>query len=146
MTPQLFARPLVRSAFVAAALSLACGSAAPAQRLRYGDAPEAAARLDWSRPIELTFQPGDRLPIQLTFSDQAFQLVPAAPALELVATRHCIVRIEDGRITKSLSGDFSERPLAPGAFRFGLAITRQGKHLELAVTTPRHPEPTSAKP
>jgi hypothetical protein len=145
----MFARLALRSdasVFMAAALSLACGAASPAQRLRYADAPEAAARLDWSQPIEIEFQPGDRLPIQVAFSDQAFQLVPAAPALELVATRHAIVRIEGGKITKSLSGDFSERPLAPGTFRFGLAFTRQGKHLELAITTPRQPEPATPAP
>ncbi len=126
-----------------AALPLACGGVAPAQRIRYADPSSAARTLDWSKPIELEFQPGDRLPIQVTFSDQAFELVPAAPPLELVATRHCIVRIEDGHITKSLDGDFSKQPVSPGTFRFGIAITREGKHLELAVSTPRHPEPAT---
>lgn len=126
---------------IGATLSLGCGGSAPAQRIRFADANATARTLDWSQPIELEFQPGDRLPIQISFSDQAFELVPAAPPLELVATRHCIVRIEDGHITKSLTGDFEARPVSPGTFRFGIAITPQGKHLELAVATPRQAEP-----
>jgi hypothetical protein len=146
MFVRLFNVPGATPLLIAAALSPACSATSPAQRLRYADAIETAPRLDWSRPVELEFEPGDRLPISVAFSDQAFELRPAAPALELVATRHCVVRIEDGHITESLNGDFAARPLAPGSFRFGLAITRQGKRLELAVTTPRHAEPAPAAP
>jgi hypothetical protein len=146
--PLRFVKSLaVPSCLLAAGLSLACGAAAPAQRLRYAHAElDGARQLDWSQPIELVFEPGDRLPIQVSFSDQAFELVPAAPPLELVARRHCVVRIEKGRITKSLDGDFSASPVAPGSFRFGIAITPEGKHLELAVSTPRQAEPAAAAP
>ncbi len=125
------------------ALLTACGAAAPAQRLRFADATHNAGHLDWSRPVELEFQAGDRLPIRVAFSDQAFELIPGAPALELVAKRHCVVRIENGKISKSLTGDFESRPLAPGTFHFGFAITRDAKWLNLAVTTPQEFEPVT---
>jgi hypothetical protein len=130
----------ITAAVAILALTSACSPALPAQRIRFADA--IGAQLDWSRPLELEFMPGDRLPIHLAFSDQAFDLVPAAPALELVAKRRCVVRIEQGGISKSLTGDdFDARPLAPGQFRVGFTMTRAGKWLEVAIRSPRQREP-----
>jgi hypothetical protein len=119
-----------------------CAGSAPAQRLRFADAASHGARIDWSKPIVLEIEPGDRLPVRIGFSDQLFELTPSAPPIELVAKRRGFIRVELGRISSSLTGaDFESTPLAPGQFRFGLAITRQGSWLELALTTPRHAEP-----
>jgi hypothetical protein len=119
-----------------------CAGSAPVQRVRLADAASQGARIDWTKPLVLEVQPGDRLPVRITFVDQLFDLAPAAPLIELVAKRRGFIRIEPGRITSSLTGaDFETSPLAPGQFRFGLSITRQGSWLELAVTTPRHAEP-----
>ncbi len=123
----------------------ACASAAPAQHVRFADAASAGARLDWTRPIVLEFQAGDRLPVHIAIADQLFELTPDAPQLHLVAKRHGFVRIDPGRVSASLTGDdFDLKPLAPGTFRFGLAVTRQGTWLELAMTTPRHATPNLA--
>ena len=120
----------------------ACATAAPAQHLRFADAAGTGASIDWTRPIVLEFQAGDRLPVRISLADQLFELSPAAPQLQLVAKRRGFVRIEPGRVSASLSGDdFDLDPLSPGTFRFGLAVTRQGSWLELAMTTPRHAEP-----
>ena len=120
-----------------------CGAAPPPQHMRLADNGQggAAGGIDFNRPIELEFQPGDRLPIRLEFSDQLFELAPAAPPLEFVAKRHGFVRIDGPRITTSLTGaDFEAKPRTPGSFRFGLALTRQGSWVELVVKTPRHRE------
>lgn len=123
----------------------ACGAAAPAQHLRFGDAASTGASIDWSRPVVLEFQAGDRLPVRISLADQLFELTPGAPQLQLVAKRRGFVRIEPGRVTSSLTGDdFDLTTLAPGTFRFGISVTRQGSWLELAMTTPRHAEPEKA--
>jgi hypothetical protein len=128
---------------VLSTLLMACGAAAPAQHVRFADlAKGGAGGLDWRTPIVLEFEAGDRLPIHVAFSDQLFELSPASPPLELVAKRHGFVRIEGTGITTSLSGDdFETKPLAPGTFRLGLAVTRQGTFVDLAATTPRKREP-----
>lgn len=120
-----------------------CGAARPAQHLRFADIGNGgvAGGIDFNRPIELEFQPGDRLPIRLEFSDQLFELSPTAPPLAFVAKRHGFVRIDGARITSSLTGDdFEAKPRVPGSFRFGLAVTRQGSWVELVVRTPHHPQ------
>ncbi|HKY41008.1 MAG TPA: hypothetical protein VJN18_33970 [Polyangiaceae bacterium] len=129
-------------------LALACGrAAAPAQHLRFAEVGKSGAGVDWTRPVVLEFQPGDRLPVRVAFSDQVFELSPAASAIELVAKRRGFLRIEQGRITGSLTGDdFDATPLAPGQFRFGIAVTKNGSWVDLAVTTPRHAEPMEQKP
>ncbi|HYP90300.1 MAG TPA: hypothetical protein VEQ59_19145 [Polyangiaceae bacterium] len=121
-------------------LSTACGAAAPAQHVRFADIASGVggARIDWTKPIVLEFQAGERLPIHVAFSDQLFDLTPPAPDLAFVAKRRCFVRIDNGRITSSLTGtDFEKRPAAPGQFRFGIALTKDGSWVEVAVTTPR---------
>ena len=123
---------------VVAALSVGCGAAPPAQHLRFAEASTTAGRIDWTKPVVLEFQAGDRLPVHVAFSDQSFELTPAAPPIAFVAKRHCFVRIDGARITTSLTGDdFDQRPAAPGHFRFGIALTRDGSWVDLAVTTPR---------
>jgi hypothetical protein len=120
-----------------------CGAGPAPQHLRLADAHTQGSRIDWTRPLVLEINPGDRLPVRIAFSDQLFELNPAAPKLELVAKRRGFIRIDAGRITSSLNGDdFEKSPLAPGQFRFGLAITRQGSSIEVAVTTPRRAEGT----
>jgi hypothetical protein len=136
----------VYSSIALVLLSSGCAHAPPAQHIRFSDAARSGSGIDWTRPIVLEFQPGDKLPVHISLSDQLFGLSPAAPQLELVAKRRGFIRIEPGRLTSSLTADnFETRPLAPGAFSFGLSLTRQGTWLALAVTTPRHAEPTSSR-
>jgi hypothetical protein len=128
-------------------LTWGCAAAPPAQHLRFADAAAHGSSIDWARPVVLEFQPGDRLPVRLAFSDQLFELSPAVPALELVAKRRGFLRIEPGGIRGSLSGDdFDVSPLAPGQFRFGLSVTKDGSWLELGLVTPRHAEVRGQKP
>jgi hypothetical protein len=132
------------SSIALALLFSGCGSAPPAQHIRFTDAARSGSGIDWSRPIVLEFQRGDRLPVHVSLSDQLFDLAPTAPQLELVAKRAGFIRIEPGRLSSSLTGDdFDTRPLAPGTFNFGLSITREGTWVALAMATPRHAEPAS---
>jgi hypothetical protein len=133
----------IGSALVMSGLLTACAATTPpAQHLRFAEAAAGRGRIDWTRPLVLEFEAGDRLPVHVEFSDQLFALSPSPPVIELVAKRHGFVRIEGRHITSSFTGDdFDARPLAPGAFRLGLATTRQGSWVELAVTTPRKREP-----
>lgn len=132
------------SSIALALLFSGCGAAPPAQHIRFSDAAHSGSGIDWTRPIVLEFQRGDRLPVHMSLSDQLFDLSPDAPQLELVAKRRGFVRIEPGRVSSSLTGDdFDTRPLGPGTFNFGLSITPGGTWVALAVTTPRHAEPAS---
>ncbi|HYQ14829.1 MAG TPA: hypothetical protein VEQ58_03700 [Polyangiaceae bacterium] len=123
---------------LAVGLSTACGAAAPAQHLRFADAATGAGRIDWTKPVVLEFEAGDRLPVHIAFTDQLFELTPAKPDVVFVAKRHGFVRIDGAHITSSLTGaDFDQKPSAPGQFRFGIALTKDGNWIEMAVTTPR---------
>jgi hypothetical protein len=125
----------------------ACAGAQPAQHLKFSEASHTGGQLDFTRPFVLEFEPGDRLPIHLEFTDQLFELQPAKPDLVLVAKRHGFVLIDGAHVVSSLRGDdFDVKPEEPGRFRFGLAITRQGSWIDAAVTTPRHAEPGGTAP
>ncbi len=119
--------------------SFGCAAHAPEPlRVRYAEiARGPSARAGQSVVVE--FAPGDRLPVALHFTDDAFDLSPATPPLELVAKRHCFVMMGPNRLKTSLDGkDFEQKPKAPGRFRVGLELTRERQQLVVDVTTPKH--------
>ncbi len=131
---------------LAAALALApLGCAAhspPAERVRYATLQHAPQRGRLRLPVILEFQPGDRLAVALSFNGQMFRLEPSEPPLELVATRHCYVRIDQDGFRTSFDGrDFDAKPEAPGRFFAGFSNTRDGTRFVVTVTSPRRREP-----
>jgi len=122
-----------------AALGGCAAHSAPPLRVRYAE----LARPPELRPgqaIIVELDPGDRIPIDLRFSDDAFDLTPSPPKLELVARRRCFIQVGPTRLKTSLTGaDFERAPRAPGRFHVGLRLGRASR-LIVEVTTPRHPD------
>ena len=120
---------------------VACGGpSAPPLRVRYADLDHSQG-LASARTVIVEFSPGDRIPVELRFTDDAFDLRPAAPNLELVARRRCFIQIGPDRLKTSLTGsDFDSAPKAPGVFHVGLELSKERRRLVVDVTTPRHPD------
>lgn len=122
------------------ALSLAgCASGPEPLRVRYADLDAGALRgFTGEAPLVVEFQPGDRLPVALSFTAPNFALDPAAPALTLVARTHCFVRFDSSGIAASDDGVHFDRPRVPGSFRIAFA-TQRGKptHLDVVIVAPR---------
>ncbi|HEX3595881.1 MAG TPA: hypothetical protein VHU80_12305 [Polyangiaceae bacterium] len=130
--------------FVTTAVSMLSGAsgcaahAPPPLHVRYAEL-EHGPRAHEGQPVIVELDPGDRIPVALRFSDDAFELDPAAPKLDLVARRRCFILVGSDRIKTSLTGnDFDERPKTPGHFRVELQLTREQRGLVVEVTTPRH--------
>lgn len=126
-----------------ATAAVACGApAAPPLRVRYAELDHSPALAD-GRSVIIELDPGDRIPVVLTFKDDAFELEPSDPKLELVARRRCFIQIGPDRLKTSLTGnDFDRAPRAPGRFHVGLELTRERRRLVVEVTTPKHPDGT----
>jgi hypothetical protein len=120
-----------------------CASAPAPLRVSYAELQHPSARNYFERPLVIEFNAGDRLPVELGFDGQFFALSPAQPALELVAKRHCFVRVDGSGFRTSFDGqDFDARPEQPGKFFAGLSITAEhGTKLVVKVETPRHAQP-----
>jgi hypothetical protein len=120
-----------------------CASSPAALRVTYAELLHPVPRNYFGRPLVIEFNAGDRLPVELGFDGQLFALSPAQPALELVAKRHCFVRVDSSGFRMSFDGrDFEARPEQPGKFFAGLSITAEhGTKLVVKVETPRHAQP-----
>jgi hypothetical protein len=83
----------------------ACAATPAAYRVRFADvAHGAAVGYDDQRALVIELQPGERIPVNLQFDGEDFDLVPAHPSLEFVAKHHCFVRIWRDGIRASLDG------------------------------------------
>ena|SRR5579871_1451630 len=131
---------LVMLCLIATAVVACAAPAAPPLRVRYAEL-EHFPTLANGRSVIVEFDRGDRIPVELTFKDEAFELEPAGPKLELVARRRCFIQVGPDRLKTSLSGtDFDRHPRAPGYFHVGLELTRERRRLVVDVTTPKHPD------
>jgi hypothetical protein len=134
-------RHALTCALLSAFASLPSCAATPAPyRVRFADlAHGTAVGYDGHRPLVIELQPGERIPVNLQFDGEDFDLVPAHPSLELVVKQHCSVRIWRDGIRASLEGEhFDENPRTPGRFRVGLE-THPGEatRLDVVVVGPR---------
>jgi hypothetical protein len=122
-----------------------CASSPAPLRVSYGELAHPSAGNHFDRPLVIEFNAGDRLPVELGFAGQFFALSPARPALELVAKRHCFVRVDGSGFRAGFDGkDFDLRPEQPGKFFAGLSITAEhGAKLVVKVETPRRAEPAN---
>jgi hypothetical protein len=119
---------------------LACTHSPEPVPARYSDIKSGALRdYQGQSALVLEFQPGDRLPINLDFFVEDFELDPRRPRLELVAKQHCFVRFGPDGIRVSLDPEhFHSKPRAPGALRVGFNSTAgQPPTLDVAITSPR---------
>jgi hypothetical protein len=124
----------------AAFATLGCGHEMAATHVRFADFDHGAMKsYDGSHPLIIEFQAGDRLPVNLEFSGEGFELEPQHPALDFVATQHCFLRVGPDGFHSSLDGVHFDKPRQPGKFRIGL-WSRPGQHvrLDVIVEGPRH--------
>ena len=127
--------------FTSLAVFGCAGQSPPPQLYRYTDlvrSPEVAVTA-FKKPFILELQPGDRLPVELTFRDQYLSLEPDKPALALVAKQRCYVRVDDRgvRLSPDLQS-FDREEKAPGAFAVGFdRDAAVGPLLRVQVHTPR---------
>jgi hypothetical protein len=118
-----------------------CASAAPPPtRVHFADiARGALANYTGQAPLVVEFQAGDRVPVDLSFTGEDFELVRQGAQLELVAKQHCFVRFDAEGIRTSKDGrDFDQKPSKPGSFRIGLGSKKgEPTKLEVAIVGPR---------
>jgi hypothetical protein len=128
-------------ALLCALASLPACAATPAPyRVRFADlAHGGAVGYDGQRPLVIELQPGERVPVNLQFDGEDFDLVPAHPSLEFVAKHHCFVRGWRDGIRVSLDGEhFDEKPRTPGRFHVGFeAHSGEATRLDVVVVGPR---------
>jgi hypothetical protein len=120
--------------------STSCATPPAPVRLSFAELrARPALALDGRAPVIVELAPGDRLPIQFTFTSESFALEPAHPEMVLVATRRCFVRLAADGVRVSADGvTFDEKPRRPGSFRAGLsAAPGAAPHIEIAVEAPQ---------
>jgi hypothetical protein len=127
---------LVSAAFA----TVACGHEVAATHVRFADLGKGALKdYDGSRPLIIEFQAGERVPVNLQVSGEGFELATPHPALELVATGHCFVRVDSEGLRISRDGQHFDKPSHPGAFRVGFwSRPGQPAKLEVSIAGPRH--------
>jgi hypothetical protein len=134
-------RHALTCALLCALASLPACAATPAPyRVRFADlAHGTAVGYDGQRALVIELQPGERIPVNLQFDGEDFELVPAHPSLEFVAKHHCFVRIWRDGIRASFDGEhFDEKPRTPGRFRVGIeAHPGEATRLDVVVVSPR---------
>jgi len=135
MTLRISILPLL----VALGLETGCAAHAVAPlHVRYAELAQGPPAHE-GQSVIVELAPGDRIPVELRFTDDAFELTPATPKLELVARRRCFILVGKDRLKTSLNGtDFDEKPKTPGHFRVELELTRERHGLLVEVVTPRH--------
>jgi hypothetical protein len=108
--------------------------------VRFADFGKGALKnYDGSRPLIVEFQAGERVPVNLQVSGEGFELAPQHPALEIVVTEHCFVRVDSDGFRISRDGQHFDKPRTPGGFRVGF-WSRPGQpgKLDVIVAGPRH--------
>ncbi|MCC6524179.1 MAG: hypothetical protein IT373_16075 [Polyangiaceae bacterium] len=124
---------------VLTAAALGCTHAAP-MRVRFADIGHGALEgFTGEEPLIVEFEPGDTLPVNLELSGDGFELRPLHPALELVATKRCFLRIgADGMQLVLDPEDFDRAPSQQGTFRVGFGAARgQPAKVDIVITAPR---------
>jgi hypothetical protein len=132
-------------AILLASSAVGCGAREPeAVRVRYADLASSPSKLRLDVPAILEFHQGDRIPVELRFTGELFDMSPEVPAIELVAKRDGFVRIDGNGVRTSLDGrDFDARPKVPGSFQLGFSVTAEGTKLVVNVAAPRHGPPSN---
>jgi hypothetical protein len=92
-----------------------------------------------SRPLIIEFNEGDELPLAFSIDGDFIGTPPDLPPIRLRAKQHFYLRILRSDIKASVDGvHFDEKPKAPGSFRVGLGVYKDGVRAEFRIVTPRH--------
>jgi hypothetical protein len=123
----------------AAMATVGCGHEAAAMHVRFADFDKGALKeYDGSRPLIIEFQPGERVPVNLEFSGEGFELDPQHPPLEIVAKQHCFLRVSSDGFRVSPDGEHFDKPRQPGKFRVGFwSHAGQPTRLDVIIEGPR---------
>jgi hypothetical protein len=90
-------------------------------------------------PLVLELREGDVIPIELGFESELVELTPTAPGLAFRARKPFFVRMSSEGLAVSIDGvHFNQRPAAPGSFRLGLGVHKEGARVDVHVRTPTH--------
>lgn len=122
-------------------LTFGCAQAGAPMRVRYADVDKGALQAFTGEvPLIVEFQPGERLPVSFSLTADVFKLEPEHPALELVVTQHCFLRIGPDGFRMSLDPEnFDRKPSEPGSFRIGFGQARgESAKVTVEVAAPRH--------
>lgn len=124
----------------AALATVACGHEVAAPHVRFADFGKGALKsYDGSRPLMVEFQAGERVPVNLQVSGEGFELAAPHPALEMVVTEHCFVRVDSDGFRISRDGQHFDKPRTPGTVRFGFwSGPGQPGRLDVIIAGPRH--------
>jgi hypothetical protein len=120
--------------------TFACAHTPEPVRARYADFASGAIRnYTGQSSLIVEFQAGDRLPVNLDFSGEDFELDPPRPPLVFVAKQHCFVRFGSDGVHFSLDPEhFQRKPRAPGAFRVGFnSSPGRPTTLDIVINGPR---------
>jgi hypothetical protein len=129
--------------FVLLALSTFGCAASPAPlRVKASDlrGREELGQLTQGRPIDIELVPGDTIPLYVTVEGDLVRGPEAVSPTTLVVKERFFLRISKDGVKTSRDGTFRDAPVTPGAFRFGIGVTKeQGLRADVDVRTPSHP-------
>lgn len=122
----------------AAVLIAGCASQPAPFVVRYADIRGGLRDYKGKAPLVVEFQAGDRLPVNLQFSGEAFELESKARDLTLVAKKHCFVRFGEGGVRVSLDAtSFDAKPRVPGSFFVGFhVVDAEPTRLDVRIVAP----------
>jgi hypothetical protein len=105
--------------------------------------PGAQGPVDLTRPIVIELRPGDVIPLSIAVDGPLLATPEDLEVILLTVKRRFFLRVDaDGGLQTSLDGErFGARPIEPGTFRFGVAVTPDGVAATFAIRTPTHAEP-----
>lgn len=130
-------------AFVLLALSpIGCAATPAPLRVRASDLPghQDLGQLAQGRPIDIELVPGDTIPLYVKVEGDLVRGPEAAAPTTLVVKERFFLRISKDGVRTSRDGTFRDAPVTPGAFRFGIGVTKeQGLRADVDVRTPSHP-------
>lgn len=129
--------------FVLLALSAFGCAATPAPlRVKASDlrGHQELVQLAQGRAIDIELMPGDTIPLYVKVESDLVRGPEAMSPTTIVVKERFFLRISKDGVKTSRDGTFRDAPVTPGAFRFGIGVTKeQGLRAEVDVRTPSHP-------
>lgn len=130
-----------RSILVCIALtSVACASTLPPPRIVRLRDLGSGQPLAEGQALIVELDEGDVIPLKLAIHGAFLETPADNPTVPIRVKRHCFVRLDKRGLKTSLDGkNFDWSPVAPGTFRIGLRVTKEGAQAEMDFQTPTPP-------